>query len=324
MIEIKDPVLFFEIQSKFKRIAFSQSQGWYEYRKAQGKELAFFVDRMTDTNVMCWGMVERVPLIGKKILRIEGDVFSKVKENIIRDFYSGFKDSAYVGIEMDSNHNYSIEYEIGIRRAGFLRPFGSYSCPLSIEVDLSSELKFNRTWRKSLEKAINHNLHFKEITTPTSEDINTFIVIFKEMAGFKKMSFNLYHNSVSKLVNSDDFRFFIVSDEKGNRLSAHIVYVKNDFAYFTFAANSKLSRNYHAAHFMYKRILELLKLEQIKVFDHGRIPPSDKGTDGLYQFKKGTEGNKVQYNGEWTYYKSIITEIAVSLYKWLKLKNQRY
>ncbi len=39
------------------------------------------VDHNPDTNIMCWGIVERAPLIGKKILRIEGDVFLEETEN---------------------------------------------------------------------------------------------------------------------------------------------------------------------------------------------------------------------------------------------------
>ena len=324
MIEIKDAVLFFKIQSKFKRIPFSQSEGWYKYIKVQGKAMAFFADYIPKPNIMCWGVVEKVPLTGKKILRIEGDVFSEVTENIIRAFYSGFKDSAYVGIEIDNNHHYSVEYEIGIRRAGFFRPIGIYSCPLSIEVDLSAELNFNRKWRRNLRKAEEHNLHFKEITTPTSENVDSFVKIFNEMARFKKMPFRLSHKSVSKLVNSDDFHFIMVTDENAIPLSGQIVYIKNNLAYAVFAANSMLARNCGAAPFLYKELFTLLKLEQIKIYDHGRIPPSTNDTNGVYLFKRGTGGNKVQYNGEWTNYKSRILELAVFFYKWFKLKKPRY
>ena len=116
----------------------------------------------------------------------------------------------------------------------------------------------------------------------------------------------------------------MVSDEKGLPLSTHIVYVNDDFSYSIFAANSMLSRKCGGAHFLYKELLELLKLEQVKLFDHGRIPPSDKSTDGLYLFKRGAGGSRVQYNGEWIYYKAQIIEIVVFFYKWLKLKKQRY
>ena len=138
------------------------------------------------------------------------------------------------------------------------------------------------------------------------------------MARFKKMIFRLNYNSVSELLNSDDFRLFMVYDEKGLPLSTNIEYVNDDFSYLIFARNS------NAAHFMYIKILELLKLKQVKVFDHGRIPPSDKDTDGLYQFKKGTGGNKVQYNGGYTYHKFGIVELVVFFYKWFKLKKRRY
>ena len=144
------------------------------------------------------------------------------------------------------------------------------------------------------------------------------------MARFKKLNFNLSHNSVSELMSSDDFRIFMVSDEKELPLSAIVTYVKDDFAYNVFAANSMRSRKYGAPRFVLKELCELLKLEQIKVLDLGRIPPSGHETDNVYVFKRGVGGQKVQYNGEWTYYRSRIIEVAVFFYKWMKLKKQRY
>lgn len=324
MIEIKDPSLFFELQSKFKYIPFSQSEGWYRYLKAQGKELTCYADFMPNPNIMCWGIVERVPLTFKKILRIEGDVLSEVREKKIRSFYKEFKDSTYLGVEISNNDLYTVEYEVGLRRAGFLRPIGIFSSSLSIQVDLTAELNFNKVWKRNLNNAANHNLNFKEITTPTSEHIDSFVELFNEMAQFKKLTYKLTHDSISELVNSDDFRIFMVDDEKGITLSAHIAYVKKDHAYAIFAANSSMSRNSGAANFLYSELLKLLKLEQIILFDHGRIPPSDKSMDGLYLFKRGAGGNMVQYNGEWSYYRSNISNLAVFFYKWLKLKKQRY
>lgn len=324
MIEIKDSLNFFKIQSDFKRIPFSQSEGWYNYLKAQGKELVFYADQINNPNIMCWGVVERLPLSIMTILRMEGDVLKDIREKSIRSFYQGFKSLGYSGVEINNNHFYSIEYEVGLRRAGFIRPIGSFSSSLTIEVDLSEKLNFNRVWRKNLKNAVSQNLNFEEIENPTNEHINTFVELFNEMARFKKLTYKLSHTSILELLNSKDFRLFVVNDKNDITLSAHISYVKNGHAYAVFAANSRQSRNYGAAAFLYSEILNKLKFEQIKFFDHGRIPPSDKDKDGLYLFKRGTGGKIIQYNGEWTYYRSKLTNITVFFYKWLKLKKQLY
>ena len=73
-----------------------------------------------------------------------------------------------------------------------------------------------------------------------------------------------------------------------------------------------------------KHILELLKVEDYNFFDFGRIPPSNHHTNGVYIFKNGIKGNKIQYCGEWIYYKNSIFEEAMYLYKKYFLKKQRY
>jgi hypothetical protein len=59
-------------------------------------------------------------------------------------------------------------------------------------------------------------------------------------------------------------------------------------------------------------------------FDFGRIPPSNHSTDKIYEFKIAARGKKTRYNGEWSYYKSMLIEFMVLFYKAFKLKKQRY
>jgi hypothetical protein len=324
MIEIKDPAHFFQLQAKFNRIPFTQSEGWYNYLKAQCKQTVFFADNLEDTNVLFWGVEDKVPFTGKKLLRVEGECYTSLNEDTFKVFFSNLKNSIYSGIEINSNNAYHIDYEIGLRRSGFVRPLGSFSCPLTIEVELDKEFNFNRNWKRNIKTAEKHNLHFVEIKNPKEEDVNSIISLFKEMADLKKLGYSLSSEPLRILLQSKEFRTFIVYNEKEEPLAARVIHVYNNHASDVIAANSNSARDCGAIFYLVQQIFELLKSEKIMSFDFGRIPPSDHATDNVYIFKNATRGNKVQYNGEWTYYKDKKTELAIFLYKWFKLKKQRY
>ena len=230
MIEIKDPANFFQLQAKFDRIPFTQSEGWYNYLKAQGKQAVFFADDLLDANILLWGVEGKVPYTGIKLLRIEGECYTSFNEDTLKVFFLGLKNSIYSGIEINSNNIYHIDYEIGIRRSGFVRPLGSFACPFTIEVEIGKEFDFNRNWKRNIKTAEKHNLHFVEIKNHKQEDADSIISLFKEMADLKKLGYSLSSKPLSILLNSKEFRTFIVFNEKGVPLAARIIHVHNNHA----------------------------------------------------------------------------------------------
>ena len=137
MIQIQIAEDFFRLQGKLENIPFTQSESWYKKSIVQNKEIVFFVNDLVDVKIACWGVLNKVPILKYKLLLINGEAYNnRVTELEVKGFYSDFKFSEFYGVEIDSNNIYNIEYEVGIRRAGFKRPMLSFSCPLTIENDL--------------------------------------------------------------------------------------------------------------------------------------------------------------------------------------------
>ena len=217
-----------------------------------------------------------------------------------------------------------MNFEIGIRRSGFIRPLSLFSCPLTIEVDLLKSFNFDNNWKRNVKKANRNELNFIELINYDAESLSNIVNMFKEMADFKGLKHTLDVASLKTLTSSSDIRVFMAQTKEGKTLAARIVHDKNKFVTDIYAANSTNSRNYGAAYFLVEKILYSLKEEGKTSFDFGRIPPSNHNTDTVYNFKNATRGNRVQYNGEWVYYKNRLIEFIVFLFKNYFIRSQRY
>lgn len=325
MIQIKDSKHFFEIQKKIKKIPFTQSEGWYKSEIQKNRNIIFFVDDEKDINIAIWGKEQRIPLSKKKLLLINGEVISKsIDEKAIITFYEKLCTLEYQGIEINSDNEYKVDFEIGLRRAGFVRPIGFFACPLTICYQIQKDFNFNRNWKRNVKKAIASELKFEEIKKISKEIIHAMILMFKEMAELKNLGYVLEEKSLTNLLESSDMRLFMVYDKRNNPIAARVIHDNKPYSSDVYAANSLKARDTGATYFIMQKIFEILKNENYSEFDFGRIPPSNHSTDSVYIFKNASRGKRIQYNGEWCFYKSKSVEILMFLYKNFKLKKQRY
>lgn len=325
MIEICNSEDFFRYQKLLKVIPFTQSEAWYAMAVAKGATVRFFIDAKANTSLAIWGLESKVPLFNSIIFRVSGEAIAEaLDEKTVQAFYNTLA-SLFKAIEIDSNTKYNVEMEVGLRRAGYKRPIGVFSCPLTLENNLVAEQSRNRRWKRSVKLAQKANLVVKELSNPDNTHINDFVAMFQEMSKTKEMTHVVSFEEISSLLAHNSIKLYAIATPKEEVLAYRLVQVHNDYAYDIFAANSNKSREYRGAtYLLIEQLFKSLKEEGVKYFDFGRIPPSKHSTDKIYEFKIGARGEKVQYNGEWVNYKSFTIEILVFFYKYFKLKKQRY
>ena len=323
MQSVKSKEEFFKLQEKLEFVPFAQSKGWHNYMSSKNNDIVYFVDSLEDVKIALWGRVTTM-IFGYSILRVDGESYSKdINEKLFKKFYSALTKLSFIGLEINSGNFYNIDYEVGLRRAGFKRPLSFFSCPLTINIDLQVDFKFDNNWKRNVKKAISSKLKFREIKIPTVLDLNAIVKLFSEMAKIKNLNFSLEAKHLDVLINSNDIRTFIVYKDE-TPITARIIYVNKPLACDIYAANGVEARNHGASYFIMQRILEQLKEEGYQSFDFGRIPPSNHNTDSVYNFKNSSRGLKVQYNGEWVFYKNIFHEYIVHFFKSFIQKSQRY
>lgn len=324
MIVIKELDHFFKLQSSFKKIPHSQSKGWNSYLHQLNKNIIYFVDSVHDTKIACWGVEHKLPIIRKKILRISGECYrSNIVEKEILTFYDEIMDLEYDGIEIVSDSYYNINFEIGIKLAGYKRPMGTFSSNLSIEIDLEKKTNFDNNWKGNIRKGIKNQLYVTEIKDFNKSNLHEIFRMFDELSNSRSLN---RHNrcALEALLLSRDFRTFMVYDKNKIPLAVNVIHINEPYASFVYAANSLELREKYGSHFIVNYVIKILKDEKFKFFDLCRIPVSKGNKKGIYLFKKGTRGNKILYNGEWCYYKNFFVEGMMFAYKVLIQKKERY
>lgn len=306
MIQI-DKNTFFSITQVFDYMPFTQSMGWWAMNSGKDEShFVFFVDNMEKPSIACLGYVMRK--FGLKMLQIEGECFFSKKEiesKKIRDFYREISQTDFDIIEINSSLKYNMLYEIGIREAGYLKPVGLFSIPLTIEVDLKNKIEFDRNWKRNLEKAAKNDLEFEIITQLSEKDYSDFCTIYNIMTERKNVGNHIDNNQVINILADNSFQLFFVK-QYDKRIAAIITYCRNNFSIGVFAGSTNEALSVSATFFMYNQLFQYFKNKGVKVYDMARICPGTHSKQSVFLFKNGVRGEYVQYCGEFSFYKRQI------------------
>jgi len=322
---IIDNQKFFQIISKFKIKSYSQTEGWLSFCDFEEKgNIIFLVDEILNPQIACYGHVKKA--LGFKMLLMEGPCIKSedYKYALIKGFYDEITKLDFDMVEINSSIKYKPEYEIGIRRAGYLRPVGFFSIQLSNWINLQENLHYNSNWKRNIKKSEDYNLSFEVQSKPTKEKVKEVVDFYNSFTKEKGISHQLYFTSTYNMLQSNDFSLGIVYDSKSSMTSCIIFHYNDQHAGLLYAAKNNQAKDSGATFFMYNQLLELLKTRGLKTFDMEKLQPSTHSTDGVFLFKDGIKGEHIVYNGEWCWYKKSIYRLMMYFVKkYLMKKSER-
>lgn len=315
---------FFEIQKKISNISFEQTKEWLERGSIETLcKVHFFVDSIDNPQIACWGRVTSKRFFGD-MLWIDGISYSPhIDHKTLTSFFKSLISDKYVSIEISDHEVYSPNFEIGIRRAGFIRPWGLTVCPMSIIVDLQKDFCFHRNWRRNVKKSRDLGNLFIHIEKPSERDALNFIELFRSLTNRKGLEMSLSLKEVYTLFNGA-YDLFFITDKNGKYLSGRIEYKCGDLIYDTIAATTPDGIKSGAAYHIQEEIFYYYKSLGFKRFDYGRIPPSNNKMDDLYVAKSFSGGRPVGYNGQFMYTNSRLKSLLFSFYQFVLKKGTCY
>jgi hypothetical protein len=307
-MKIIDKNTFFDIIQTFDFVPFTQSKGWWAYNSTEDENrFAFFVDSLEKPTIACMGHVKNFAWL--KMLQIEGECFADEK-NIdskkIKEFYKEITQAGFDMIEVNSSLPYDALYEIGIRQAGYLKPVGLFSTPLSILIDLQKPIEYDKNWQKNLKKAAKYQLEFSHISHVNEKDIEDYILLNKELVSRKQFVGTLSGKALAALLSDEHFELFFVENEEKKRIAGEVTYSRKGISTSIYAANSQEGRKKATAYFRYDKIYKFYKEQNFHFFDCGRISPATHKKNDIFLFKNGVKGDYLLYCGEWSWYKKQI------------------
>ena len=321
MVEL-EPTGFFDLHERFSAIPHTQSEPWHRYLLAREERCVFLADDRESPQVAFLARVKRVPVLGE-VLLVDGELRGDdATEEVVAEFYRDVAALPYAGIEINSVSPYSFDFEIGVRRAGFVRPLLATSSPLSYLIDLTQEPKYSRNWRYNYRRALKSELVFEAVPAPESSDLVRFCEMYRELMSRKELGKGLDPDSLGVLLDGTTMWLYFVRDPEGRILAGNIIYVDGARSYDIWAANSHESLTNGATRYIIQGILDDLRADGVESFDFGRLPPSADARDGVYVFKTSVSGSRIQYNGEWAFYRSPVREYLVHLGKRLARRTR--
>lgn len=317
-----DKEKYFKLQDRIKDIPYELSQEWHDI-SSKGAETAYYVSQEDDPRICCFGYVTQSRFLGK-CLRIEG-VSMESDANIteLRSFFQSIVADRYDYIKLSDIGKYSPIFEVGIRRAGFIRPLGLNLCPMSLEIDFSKDFQFHRKWRSHVRKSAAAGNTFCAIEKPSIKDVGEFRRMFLEQKERKGLGYCFSVEDLMVLLNGN-YKLFFVRNKEGKNLSGRIVYIYKNKSYDITTANSYEGISTGAVYQLQQEMLEYLKQAGVQTFDYGRIPPSADHMDDIYIAKSYSGGSPIGYNGQWIYTESLWKEYVMSAYLFFYRKIHIY
>lgn len=309
MVVLKNKEKFFAITEKFEYVPYTQTEGWYNYlactQPKPSEKFIFLIDNTDNPAIACFGFIMKFGWL--KMLVIEGECLKSLPINrkTIQSFYEEITKLNFDFVEINSHSHYTPEFEIGIRKADYLRPAGLFSNHLSKLIDLRKPIEYGENWKRNIRRAKKYGLIFNFIENPSAYDINIFIDLYKKLLDKKKFSnqsFNI--KQINQLLNTNYIKLAIVSDINENVISVMIFSQINYHGQSIFSATMQEAKSTGAAFLMYVQLFEYLKNKGLLFFDMGRLASSSlPSLKGVFDFKDGIYGEYVIYNGEYSWYK---------------------
>ena len=307
MVEIQDKDRYFRLIKDFEYIPYPQTFAWHQFNTIYKPDSThFYIDSEESPSIALFGHEKR--FLGFKMLLIDGECFNnlQVEAKKLTAFFDKIKETGFDIIEIDSYLTYNPQYEIGIRRSGFLRPVGLFSSSFSMLVDLKSARNYDKNWKQNLKKAEKFNLLFENSETISSEQIHQFYSLYQEMLLRKKISDSTLINQFLELTNQKEFRFCSVRNQNNDMICAIIYYISQNQAVDLYRVTTLEARTNGASYFIYDHLFSILAEIGVQHYDMGRLTPSTHSKDSVYTFKSGAGGEYTIYNGEWAWYKYAI------------------
>jgi hypothetical protein len=318
--------IFFECQAKLDRIAFTQTEEWYKscgYEK--NYQVDFFVNDVHNVKIACWGVITTSKLLGRKLILNGISSNKNLSEKEYNHFFSSLLDVGYDIIDISDIDEYNVDFEVGIRRAGFTRPIGISLCPLSIIVDIEEKkYSFHRNWRRQVQKSKDAGDQFMVVTNPSMRDLEKFVSLFNALKKRKSLKFSLSKEELAELFKSDKYKLFFVKNKDGKEVCGRIEFIHKGLVYDVYAANSNEALASGAVYHIQEEIFNSCSDMGGVYFDYGRVSPSADHMDNIYVSKSYSGGHVVQYNGQWHYAASKFKDALYSFYRYGMRKTKNY
>lgn len=154
----------------------------------------------------------------------------------------------------------------------------------------------SKNWRHNLRRAIKRSGKVKRIFRP---DINELIELYSQMEKNKGLETQFTKNQLSSILDyfNKDLIYYECRDEEGKLIAIRAIAVVGSTGWDLLAASNNVARKQYANYAIIWKLLSDLSNNGVTICDMGGVDPTNN--PGVFNFKKGLGGKKIDYLGEY-------------------------
>ena len=195
----------------------------------------------------------------------------------------------------------SIQCESIYRSIGYRESIKKLSSGLSFLYDISADdssrlVSATGNWRHNYKRANKYNLKYIKWNNPSLDEISS---IYKEMESYKGLSMQISSSALKSLLDSLGPRLLVFkcSDSEGRLMAIRACAILGYKAWDMLAAATPSARKVYASYGLFGALISECRSLGVSTYELGGVDPI--ANEGVYNFKKGTGAQFVEYMGEW-------------------------
>lgn len=305
-----------ELLQKFTSYTVYQSHAWGEHRARFGwRPLKLVARGGGDVTAMAQILIRRYPFsIG--VVWIPGGPLGDVGLwcGSLRRTIHAVVGVNFLYCRLNSMHPYSAGDELKLTSLGWRRSAHPLNSGLSLtyQPTLAEDVRLTRcsgSWRHNLRRSLKRGLHTYLWQNPEPGEM---MKAYISMQDHKQLKAQTSHQEIESLIEAFAEKCLLVrcDDENGNLLAFRGALVCGEKAWDIFAVATTDGRKVYASHAAFWELMKQCAERRVQWYDMSGVDPINNR--GVYDFKKGTGAQDLQYLGEWGFAKPSAFGFLVS------------
>jgi len=290
---------------------------WGEYKSHSNWVPVRVIGLSDDKLVVMVQLLVRSYPLGFGVVWVPGGVVGSIKQwaDSLLEVVKKITGINYLILKVNDMREKSSYDEMLLEKAGWFRSQNPLSSGLSLQWNLErtrSEMQSNLTknWRHNLKRSNKYKLRFVLWEEPSISEIRS---LYKEMEQFKGLTQQFSFIEIKNIIDmmKDNLLLFRCLDVNKKLVAMRACITIEDKAWDLMAVAGKNARKNYASYGLFWELIRECTTRGVKWYDLGGIDPEKN--KGVWNFKKGTGAEPIEYLGEWERTNSRIFLLIMNL-----------
>jgi lipid II:glycine glycyltransferase (peptidoglycan interpeptide bridge formation enzyme) len=304
------------IVADFIDISFKNSYSWGKYQESMGWKVIRCAIRENNEIVAAAQCFYKIFFsIATVVTCPSGPIGDLSKIDLHFSFFiKNLLKSNLIYIRISSSKEYNLSDNISLEDNGWKKPNFLNTKGLSMRLSILNDnwkANIRRNWKRNLNKSKELDITIKKMHPIIGNNISN---LYRIMAKNKNLIHQPSKTQINKIIEHNEKAIVCVEARNINNdlIAIRAAIIFNNRAWDLFAATSDLGRKMFASYPIFLKLIKECQSLEVKSYDLSGIDPI--ANPGVYNFKKGTGAEEIQFLGDYEYSNSNFFKYLVNFY----------